>query len=140
MKSSEMPTFCRSTELKICPDSAELADALATNGRFSPTTIVASSLSAVSRVGADNTLLWVSLCRAVINAISHGTTIGEDDEFWPVLTLIVLAVAVAALVAALTAALTSVPGIEQLLPEASPIPRPVKPRGLPSEFWSVPKF
>src|SRR5579859_6461051 len=71
--SNVIPTFWRSTDWKIWPVSAALAVAEDMNGTFWPTTIVASSLSAVSSVGADRTLEWVSVSIAVISAISHGT-------------------------------------------------------------------
>ena len=113
-----MPTFWRSTELKICPDSAEVALADPTNGRFSPTTIVASSLSAVSKVGAESTLPWVSVSSAVNSATSQGT-------------VVVVAVVPVAAVATVDAAAKAVETVHWL-PEANPILSPVNPSGLVS--------
>src|SRR5580692_5719448 len=104
-----MPTFCRLTLLKICPGSPAFDAADPTKGTFCPTTMVASMLSAVNSVGADNTLEWVSASSAVTNATSHGTGI------------------VVPVVAPATAA--AVEGIMQVLPEARPSPSPVSPNG-----------
>jgi len=109
-----MPTFCRSTELKIWPDKAELAVELPTNGRFWPTTMVASSLSAVSSVGADSRFECVSLCNAVISAISHGALT------LPLLALLLLLFVV---VTAFANEVATLLGMLHLLPEASPNPQ-----------------
>src|ERR1019366_5148544 len=100
--SNVIPTFCRCTLLKICPGRPALADADPTNGRFCPTTMVASVLSAVKRVGADSTLECVSACSAVTSNKSHGTV---------VVVLVVDPLAV--------------DETEQLLPDARPSPSPV---------------
>src|ERR1035437_555263 len=104
----------------ICPATAELAADDETKGRFSPTTIIASSLSAVSRVGAESTFECVSACRALINAASHGTVtvlelLDELLELEEVDTV-------------------------HLLPDAIPRLRPVTERGLVSALDRVPKF